>query len=59
MVKAISLAVKGHFRELVRVKRALEQEGQRVDDFNRNIIEECDFSRKDAGEEIEAMELDV
>jgi hypothetical protein len=32
----------------------VEESAKRNDDFNKNVIEECDFSRKEQLEEMEA-----
>ena len=47
MVKQISSGVKASFKEVVKAKRDIENENKRFDELNNNIIEECDFSRKD------------
>ena len=52
-MKVIVGKVKGLYRELVKVKKEVEQEFRKMDEFNQNVIEEdCDFSRKDPAESI-------
>lgn len=59
VVKEISIVVKRNYRLLVKAKREIEEETKRFDELNNNIIEECDFSRKDPKEVIADTDFDI
>jgi predicted phage-related endonuclease len=46
-VKEVSQLLKENYKEMVRVKKHVEEELERNDELNNNIIEENDFSNRD------------
>ena len=45
-VKEISQLIKENYKEAVRAKRHIEEELQRNEELNNNVIEDLDFSRR-------------
>lgn len=46
-MKEISQLLKENYKEMIRVKKHLEEELERNDELNNNIIEDNEFSSKD------------
>ena len=51
-VKEIGVKVKGFFRRWLKQRKEMEEDEKRLDELNKNIIEEMDFSRKDTFEDL-------
>ena len=51
-VKDIGVKVKGFFRRWLKYRKEIVEDEKRLDELNKNIIEEMDFSRKDTFEDL-------